>query len=150
MGGIPADWSETQVSGGVNWVFRSGGANSNRKLHGGLYNALLYSTSDSDHKAILATPPIVFGDALQNAQLTFWHCMPAWTPDQDELRVYYKTSAGGTWALLETYKQRDGLDAADDRAAESQRHLLHRLRGQRAIRLRRLHRRRRRDRGISA
>jgi hypothetical protein len=46
---------------------------------------------------------IDFGVNTQNVQLTFWHYMQIWGPDQDELRVYYKTSAVGTWTWLATY-----------------------------------------------
>lgn len=103
-GSRPSAWSEAQVSGSASWSFQTGGYNTHPSAaHGGSYNALLYAANTSDNKTLLATPPINFGNALQNAQLTFWHCMAAWSPDQDELRVYYKTSAGGTWTLLATY-----------------------------------------------
>jgi hypothetical protein len=32
--------------------------------------------------------------------ITFWHTQALWSPDQDILTVYYKTSAAGTWNQL--------------------------------------------------
>jgi len=104
-GSIPNGWTQECVTGSVNWAFQNGdyyGCPS--AAHGGNYNAILFFTSDaSDHKTKLVTPALNFGTATRNAQLKFWHCMGFWNPDQDELRVYYKTSAGGTWTLLATY-----------------------------------------------
>jgi len=88
----------------VSWTFQGGGYYSHpASAHGGSYNAFLYYGASSDHKTKLVTPLLDFGTATQNAQLTFWHCMQIWPSDQDELRVYYKTSAGGAWTLLATY-----------------------------------------------
>ncbi len=36
-------------------------------------------------------------------KLSFWHVQQDWLGDQDELRVYYKTSSGGAWTLLSSY-----------------------------------------------
>jgi hypothetical protein len=52
---------------------------------------------------MLVTPELKFDESVQNTELTFWHCMENWSGDQDELRVYYKTSASGTWNLLAKY-----------------------------------------------
>jgi hypothetical protein len=103
-GSIPNAWTQEYVTGAANWTFQSGGYSSHPAgAHGGGYNALLYYGASSDHKTKLVMPMLDFGAATRNAQLTFWHCMQIWPTDQDELRVYYKTSAGGSWTLLATY-----------------------------------------------
>jgi hypothetical protein len=103
-GSIPNGWTQEYVTGTVNWTFQSGDSYSHpASAHGGSYNASLFFAASSDHKTKLVTPMINFGANPQNAQLTFWHYMEVWPADQDELRVYYKTSAGGTWTLLATY-----------------------------------------------
>jgi hypothetical protein len=35
--------------------------------------------------------------------LRFWHTQEYWAPDQDELKIYYRTSPSGTWELLASY-----------------------------------------------
>jgi Peptidase C10 family/Spi protease inhibitor/Carboxypeptidase regulatory-like domain/MAM domain, meprin/A5/mu len=101
---IPNGWTQEYVTGTVGWTFSSGnGFGYPTSAHGGSYNALLYDGDESDHKTKLVTPMIDFGAATNNAQLTFWQFMEAWPPDQDELRVYSKTSSGGSWTLLATY-----------------------------------------------
>jgi hypothetical protein len=103
-GVIPGGWTQEYVTGVASWIFQNGGyASHPASAHGGSYNALLYYAASGDHKTKLVTSAINFGAATRNAQLTFWHTMEVWTPDQDELRVYYKTSAGGSWTLLATY-----------------------------------------------
>ena len=103
-GVIPNGWTQEYVTGTADWTFQSGGYLSHpASAHGGSYNALLYYAASSDHKTKLVLPMIDFGAATQNAQLTFWHYMQLWPPDQDELRVYYKTFASGSWTLLATY-----------------------------------------------
>lgn len=103
-GSIPAGWTQQYVVGTVPWVFVAGGVNDHPDAaHSGSYNACLFYAGTSDHKTRLVTPAINFGTATENARLEFWHCMEYWPSDQDELRVYYKTSAGGAWNLLATY-----------------------------------------------
>ncbi len=103
-GSIPSGWTQEYVAGGLSWIFRNGDSyNHPASAHGGSYNALLFIDSYGDYRTKLVTPMINFGAATRNAQLTFWHYMEVWSPDQDNLRVYYKTSVGGTWNLLATY-----------------------------------------------
>jgi hypothetical protein len=99
---IPDGWSQERVTGTVSWVILTD------SKHSGTYSArLMQSSSATDaYKTKLVAPQINFGGASANAQLTFWHHMPAYydgTTYQDELRVYYKTSAIGTWTLLTNY-----------------------------------------------
>ena len=107
IGAIPAYWAQEYVttSPTTSWTFRTGGQSTRRPTtaHGGTYNAFLYNTSTSDHVTKLVTPPIDFGSNTVNTQLTFWHFMQVRTTAQDQLKVYYKTSAGGAWTLLATY-----------------------------------------------
>jgi len=103
-GAIPANWTQEYVTSTVSWTFQAGGHTSHpAAAHGGSYNALLYYGSTSDHRTKLVTPMIDLGGNTLNAQLTFWHCMQFWSPDQDQLKVYYKTSTGGAWTLLGSY-----------------------------------------------
>ncbi|MBT7166910.1 MAG: M6 family metalloprotease domain-containing protein, partial [Victivallales bacterium] len=100
----PGGWTQEQVVGSVAWTFRAGGEDGNpAAAHGGGYNAHLYDAGYSNNTTRLVTPAIDFGTAIENAQLTFWHCMEDWEGDQDELRVLYRTSAGGAWTVLATY-----------------------------------------------
>jgi PKD repeat protein len=102
-GSIPSCWSQEYVSGSLNWTYQNGGYNGNpSSAHGGSYNALLYINSTTASVTRLITPVLNLS-VISNPVLTFWHTQAFWSPDQDELRVYYKTSAGGAWTLLQTY-----------------------------------------------
>ncbi len=105
-GQLPAGWTQEYVVGAVSWRCQNGGGDgSNFKqpasAHGGGFNALLYtSVNNSDHKTKLVSPMINLGSASSSTRLVFWHCMTELAGDQDELRVYYKTSAAGAWNLI--------------------------------------------------
>ena len=103
-GVIPNCWSQEQVnSSGLNWVFITGSGNSHpAAAHGGTYNACLKDATSADNKTKLITPTLNLAE-VTSPQLKFWHTQAYWTPDQDLLTVFYKTSAGGTWTLLATY-----------------------------------------------
>ena len=101
-GALPEGWSQERVTKAIPW---SANASS---PHGGGYSARLAWDGErikdySEHKTKMVTPMINFGGSSTNALLTFWHKMGLYKTYQDELRVYYKTSATGTWTLLQAY-----------------------------------------------
>jgi hypothetical protein len=103
-GSIPACWSQEYVTTpGLDWTFISGSGNSHpAAAHGGTMNACLKDATASDNKTRLITPPLNL-TALGSPVLKFWHTQALWSPDQDQLIVYYRTSATGTWTTLATY-----------------------------------------------
>ncbi|MHC1777217.1 MAG: M14 family zinc carboxypeptidase [Lentimicrobium sp.] len=101
---IPDCWTQEQINNSnVNWTCISGnGSGHPAAAHGGTYNACLKDNSSADNKTLLITPPLNLS-GLTDPSLQFWHTQAYWSPDQDELRIFYKTSASGTWILLQTY-----------------------------------------------
>jgi hypothetical protein len=103
-GAMPGGWAQELVTNTTSWTFQSGGYSGHpAAAHGGTYNAYLYYGSSVTRVTRLVTPVIDFGVSTRNAQLTFWHCMQNWDGDQDNLRVYYKTSPAGSWQPLAAY-----------------------------------------------
>ena len=106
-GVIPSCWTQEQVaSSGINFTFIMGNGGSNpASAHNGIYNACLKGGNTStDHKTKLITPAINLV-GVSNPQLKFWHTQQVGTTSarQDQLIVFYKTSAGGTWTQLVQY-----------------------------------------------
>jgi len=101
---IPSGWTQQHVSGlSTSWTFMSGGINGHPfAAYDGAYNAVLYNPSTSPSVERLITPQLNLTGA-SSASLSFWHAQESWFGDQDELRVYYRTSASGAWNLLATY-----------------------------------------------
>lgn len=96
---LPNCWSYE----GTDWIYENGGHNGNPSAaHGGSYNALFYVGSYTQDVSKLVTPAMDLSN-LADAQLTFWHTQANWSGDQDELRVYYKTTSGGSWSQLAVY-----------------------------------------------
>ena len=101
-GTIPTGWTLEYVTGSTEWSFRDGGEEEHPpSANSGTYNACFYDANGNSTK--LVSPSINIGDGVSNAALVFWYCMANWLGDQDELRVYYRTSSGHTWTLLREY-----------------------------------------------
>lgn len=99
----PPCWTEEFVSGSQNWSKSNGGQSGNPSTaYSGTGNALFFSASYASNTTKLISPPLKI-EALSNAVLKFRHAQYPWSGDQDELRVYYRTSATANWNLLETY-----------------------------------------------
>lgn len=103
-GAIPVCWSQEYISGdNVDWQFITGnGGNNPGSAHSGTYNASFQDQDTGEDKTILVTPPLDLS-TFTSAQVSFWHTQEFWSPDQDELRVYYKDSENGSWNLLAEY-----------------------------------------------
>jgi PKD repeat protein len=103
-GVIPGCWTQEQVSSsGIFWTFITGnGTGYPAAAHGGTLNACLKDATPADNKTKLITPALNL-TSLPSPQLKFWHTQTYWSPDQDQLYVFYKTSLGGTWIQLATY-----------------------------------------------
>lgn len=101
---IPTCWTQEYISGGnVDWQFISGNGGSNpAAAHNGLYNACLTDQDTDSDKTILVSPPLDLG-TYTSAQVSFWHTQEFYSPDQDELSIYYKVAVDGAWELLHTY-----------------------------------------------
>ncbi len=97
----PACWSEENAN--PSWLYITGaGQGFPVAAHTGTRNACLKDQSPTDNLNKLITP--VFDlSGYATVQLTFWHTQALWTPDQDELKIYYRNSNGGAWNLLQSY-----------------------------------------------
>lgn len=102
-GSLPLCWTQEFVVGNLGWQFLTGnGASSPANANSGSYNACLKNSSSTADVTMLVMP--VFDlSSITAPVLSFWHTQAKWVNDQDELRVYYKTSSGDAWALLATY-----------------------------------------------
>jgi hypothetical protein len=97
--GIPATWSQEYVTLTIDWDTDNGGQGSvPNAAHTGSGNAKAYK-SYGGSVTKLVTPEMDLTTGT-NPTLTFWHAQAEWFGDQDELRVYYKTSSGGSWTLI--------------------------------------------------
>ncbi len=98
-GALPTCWSYE----GTAWTYENGGHNGNpAAAYSGSFNALFYNGSWTADVSKLVTSALDLSD-FSDATLTFWHTQADWSGDQDELRVFYKDAAGGTWTQLAVY-----------------------------------------------
>ena len=102
-GSIPSGWTQTYVNGSIAWTFTTGGFNGHpSSAYNGTYNARFYYSSRVGYTTKLITPSLNLSGA-ETATLTFWHTQEARSGDQDQLKVYYRTSTTGNWNLITSY-----------------------------------------------
>lgn len=96
-----ACWMQEYVSGNIAWGIRSGSAGGvfANKPHSGSYNVFFYNSSYTAEVTKLISHKLDL-TSLDNPSLSFWFGQEDWDGDQDELRVYYKTSDGGQWTRI--------------------------------------------------
>ena len=98
-GVIPPGWTQEYVDSTLNWVVTMGSpSGSPPNAYSGEYNATFYGSSAS---TLLITPPLNLG-SYDLTRLQFWHTQAA-DSVQDELKLYYRTSAMGVWHPLVAY-----------------------------------------------
>ena len=103
-GSIPFGWTQSRVTSSLDWIFQSGSVSGTPGAsHAGGYNACLYADVYKAKETMLISPMIDLGASTPNTRLTFWHFMANYEGNQDELRVYYRTSVSGSWILLTNY-----------------------------------------------
>jgi C1A family cysteine protease len=103
VSGAPPGWTKAFKTNTIDWIRNVGDSRSDDAAHSGTYNAMLYYAGTGSHETYLITPVINFGTGTTDANLEFWHKQTLWPPDQDTLKVYYKTSVDGSWILLASY-----------------------------------------------
>lgn len=91
---LPEGWTQEYVTGNMSWTVASGGA------HGGDYKVMIPFGSGPKTKLVT---PLIDLSKVTDPVLKFWHVQPAFGNSKDILRIYYKTSAEGTWTLLQEY-----------------------------------------------
>ena len=100
-GGLSACFRQEYVSGSHNWSATPTSSNPS-SAHGGTMVAA-YTHQSSGSQTMLILPTFDMTGLSSNAELGFWHTQVAWSGDQDELYVYYRTSDTAAWTLLESY-----------------------------------------------
>jgi hypothetical protein len=100
----PAGWTNQILSGTTNWIRATGGVSANpATANGGTFNArLAMSISSQDFTNRLITPAMNLA-GYTNAVLNFAHAQAFFSPDQDTLQIYYRTSAVSAWVSLAAY-----------------------------------------------
>ena len=85
--GIETDWNYVTANGNRSITPRTGELMAQ------------FKTESTGDKTKLVTPALDL-TVLTNPQLTFYFANTNWIADHDELRIFYKTSANGTWTQI--------------------------------------------------
>ena len=92
---IPPCYAQEMVSGSATWKFVTTNGNSTVSPRSGTHMAE-FRTTTAGNKAKLVLP-VMDLTTLSNPEISFFMANVNWAGDIDELRLYYKTSAGGSW-----------------------------------------------------
>ena len=91
-------WSQ---EGDSEWELGTGDYSTSTGSHSGTHNALI--THDGTGDVTMLISPVLSLTPGSPATLSFWHLQRVWAGDQDELRVYYRTSQTDTWHELMSF-----------------------------------------------
>ena len=92
-------WTQIREFGEGNWTFATGaGDGSINTAHSGVLNARFTSSENGFITKLVS--PIFDLTAVTNPQVEFWYGQEYWSPDQNELIIYYRTAQDQPWVQL--------------------------------------------------
>jgi len=99
-------WTQVKISGTKSWTFNTGagGIGLIQTAKNGIKNARFTSTLNGPNITQLITPLLNLS-GVSNPALSFWYGQQNDYGDQNELKIYYRTTAAGSWILLAHYPQ---------------------------------------------
>ncbi|MCD8479089.1 MAG: choice-of-anchor J domain-containing protein [Candidatus Cloacimonetes bacterium] len=98
-------WTQIAETGSNLWTIATGSSGGSiTAAHSGTYNARFTSSSGGPHITKLLSPVFDF-TGIAEAELAFWYAQEVWSGNQNELKVYYRTSPGTAWEQLAHYTE---------------------------------------------
>ena len=98
------NWTSSIYSGTAEWVWGSQNLNSSVLPLSGVAMAGFYSGNYNSDTASIISPSMDL-TSVTDPQLTFNYTQVAWAGDQDQLRVFYRSSYDGDWVQIGEYTQ---------------------------------------------
>ena len=95
-------WTQEYVNGTNDWTTSGSNQNNSVTPRTGNAMAFCYVGNFSQPETRLISPSLDLSGAI-SPELHFSYTQIDWSGDQDELRVLYKTSVGGSWTELANY-----------------------------------------------
>ncbi len=99
--GLSSCMRQEYISGSHNWAATTSSSNPSG-AHSGTQVAA-YTHELRGDQTMLILPTFDMSSLNNGAEMIFWHAQVAWSSDQDELHVYYRTSDTAAWVLLQSY-----------------------------------------------
>lgn len=100
-GGIPAGWTQTQITGTTDWITAANNQNNSVQPRTGAEMAYFF-VGNYVNRTRLETPALDL-TTLTTPVLTFYYTNATWGGDIEELRVFVKNSAAGAWTQVAEY-----------------------------------------------
>ena len=97
-----APWTQEYVAETLDWTNSTANQNNSVSPKTGNGMAYLYAATTTPNTTKLVSPAMDISGAT-DPMLKFSHSQADWAGDQDELKVFYKTSAAGAWVELANY-----------------------------------------------
>jgi hypothetical protein len=92
-------WMQIRETGSSDWTFETGAGNGNIfTAHDGILNARFTSTAAL--KITKLVSPIFDLTSVTDPKVVFWYGQEYWAPDQNELKVYYRTAFDQPWTEI--------------------------------------------------
>lgn len=97
-------WTQKQEIGTGNWTYATGSSGGViTAANSGTRNARFVSVSGTNTPITKLISPNIDLSSATNPILEFYYGQELWSPDQNQLKVYYSNDGGTSWNLLKTY-----------------------------------------------
>ena len=97
-------WSQIQEVGTGSWTYATGSTGGSiTTAYSGTENAQFVSQSGTNSPIVKLVSPILDLSAVNTPELAFFYGQEDWSGDQNELKVYYRTSAATAWIQIAHY-----------------------------------------------
>jgi hypothetical protein len=97
-------WSQIQEIGTANWTFATGSSGGAiTTAYSGTENARFVSMSGSNSPITKLVSPVFDLTSVAMPEIAFFYGQELWFSDQNELKVYYRTSTASAWVQLAHY-----------------------------------------------
>jgi len=99
-------WTQIQEAGTADWTYDTGSSGGSvSTAYEGTYNARFVGQSGTNSPITkLVTPPLDIS-ALSAPTVSFYYAQQDWAGDQNELKVYYRTSDSNPWVEISHYTE---------------------------------------------
>jgi len=97
-------WTQIEEIGTASWTYATGSSGGAiTTAYSGTENARFVSQSGTNSPVVKLVSPVLDLSSVNSPELAFFYGQEFWSPDQNELKVYYRTSTTGTWTQIAHY-----------------------------------------------
>ncbi len=107
-------WTQIEEVGSASWTYATGSSGGAiTTAYSGTENARFVSQSGTNSPIVKLVSPVLDLSGVNSPELAFFYGQEFWSPDQNELKVYYRVSVDSAWMQIAHYTSDVAVWTAD-------------------------------------